>query len=270
MRNFEDNNRGMKLHWLAILALAATLPGTPPKAAPESRTLTVAAAANLEPALSEIVRVFEAAHPGVKVQTTLGPSGRFFAQIQQGAPFDLFLAADARYPARLVEAGLSSGPAFPYAVGRLAIWVPAGSRAQLEASGLPALLDPSIRKVALGNPAVSPYGAAAEEALRSAGVLEPVKEKFVLGQSAAQAAQFAMSGAAQAAFLPLSLAAAPPLSTLGRHLILPPSFHRPIEQTGVILKGARDPALARAFVAWLLGPGGSAILARHGYESPPG
>jgi len=270
MRNIEDNNPGMKFHWLAILALAATRPAPPSPAGAASRTLTVAAAANLEPALQELVGGFEAAHPGAKVQITLGASGRFFAQIQQGAPFDLLLAADARYPARLVEAGLSSGPAFLYALGRLAIWVPAGSRVDLETSGLRALLDPSIRKVAVGNPAVSPYGAAAEEALRSAGVLEAVREKFVLGQSAAQAAQFALGGGAQAAFLPLSLAAGPPLSTLGRYLILPPSSHRPVAQTGVILKGARDPDLARAFVAWLLGPGGRAILSRHGYESPPG
>lgn len=266
----------MTLQLALRLALGALLQGAPPPAAAASvavaapRTLTVAAAANLEPALREIVRGFEAANPGARVRTTLGASGRFFAQIQQGAPFDLFLAADASIPARLVEAGLSPGPPFHYARGRLALWVPADSRLDLETAGLRALLDPSVRKVALGNPVVAPYGVAAEEAMRFAGVLEAVKEKFVLGQSAAQAAQFALSGAAQAALLPLSLVLAPPLSTQGRHLILPPSSHRPIEQGGVILKGARDPELARAFVAWMLGPGGRAILARHGYESPTG
>jgi len=276
MRNFEDNNTRMKLQLVVSLALGALLQGTPSPAAAAAaavavpRTLTVAAAANLEPVLQELIRAFEAANPGAKVRTTLGASGRFFAQIQQGAPFEVFLAADASFPARLVEAGLSSGPAFHYALGRLALWVPADSRLDLEKAGLRALLDPSVRKVALGNPAVAPYGVAAEEAMRFTGVLEAVKEKFVLGQSAAQAAQFALSGAAQAAFLPLSLATVPPLSRLGRHLILPPSSHRPIEQAGVILKGARDPGLARAFVAWLLGPDGRAILARHGYESPPG
>lgn len=256
------------LHAAALLALAASVQGTPSPAAAAPRTLTVAAAANLEPVLQELVRGFEDANPGATVRTTLGASGRFVAQIQQGAPFDLFLAADVSFPARLVEAGLSSGPAFPYALGRLAIWVPADSRLDLEKAGVRALLDPSIRKVALGNPAVSPYGVAAEEAMRSSGVLEALREKWVMGQSAGQAAQFALSGAAQAAFLPLSLALAPPLSTQGRHLRLPASSHRPIEQAGVILKGARDPALARAFVSWLLGPDGRAVLARHGYESP--
>jgi molybdate transport system substrate-binding protein len=271
MRNFEDKNTRMKLQMAVGLALGALLQGAPsPAVAAAPRTLTVAAAANLEPALQDLIRGFEAANPGAKVRTTLGASGRFFAQIQQGAPFDLFLAADASFPARLAEAGLSSGPAFHYALGRLVLWVPAESRLDLERAGLRALLDPSVRKVALGNPAVAPYGVAAEEAMRFTGVLEALKGKFVLGQSAAQAAQFALSGSAQAAFLPLSLVLAPPLSTLGRHLILPGSFHRPIEQAGVILKGARDPELARAFVAWLLGPGGRAILARHGYESPTG
>ena len=275
MSNFEDENTRMKLQLAVSLVLGALLQGAPSPAVAATavaapRTLTVAAAANLEPALQEIIRGFEAANPDARVRTTLGASGRFFAQIQQGAPFDLFLAADASFPGRVVEAGLSSGPAFHYARGRLALWVPADSRLDLERAGLRALLDPSVRKVALGNPAVAPYGVAAEEAMRFSGVLEAVKEKFVLGQSAAQAAQFALSGAAQAAFLPLSLVLAPPLSNQGRHLILPPSSHRPIEQAGVILKGARDPGLARAFVAWMLGPEGRAILARHGYESPTG
>jgi molybdate transport system substrate-binding protein len=267
MRNIEDRIVGMKFQLAAILALAGVLAGAPARAGP--RTLTVAAAANLERVLAEIVRGFEAGHPGAKVRTTLGASGRFFAQVQQGAPFDLFLAADSRYPARLVEAGLASGRAFAYARGRLAIWVPAGSPVDLEKAGVRALLDPSIRKVAVGNPAVSPYGVAAEEALLSAGVLDAVREKWVMGQSASQAAQFALGGGAQAAFLPLSLALAPPLSTQGRHWILPASSHRPIEQAGVILRGARDPDLARAFVAFLRGPGGRAILQKNGYESPP-
>jgi molybdate transport system substrate-binding protein len=278
MRNIEDNNVRTKLHVAASLALGALLQGAPSQAVAAAaaaaavaapRTLTVAAAANLEPVLRELVPEFEAANPGATVRTTLGASGRFFAQIRQGAPFDVFLAADAIFPARLVEAGFASGPAFAYALGRLAVWVPSDSRVDLEKAGLRALIDPSIRKVALGNPAVAPYGLAAEEAMRTAGVLEAVKGKWVLGESVGQAAQFALGGAAQAAFLPLSLALAPPLSTLGRHLLLPASSHRPIEQAGVIVKGAREPELARAFVAWLLGPDGRATLARHGYESPP-
>jgi len=251
-----------------LVALFACLPGAPAPALAAPRLLTVAAASNLEPVLKEAVRQFEAAHPGVTVRTTLGASGRFFAQIQQGAPFDLFLAADARYPAQLVEAGLASGKDFPYALGRLAIWVPADSPLDLEKEGLSSLLHLSVRRVALGNPAVAPYGVAAEEALREAGLLERVKPKWVLGESVAQAAQFALSGSAQAAFLPLSLVIAPPLSVQGRHRTLPATSHRPIVQAGVVLKGAREPELARTFVDWLLGPAGRALLARYGYELP--
>ena len=251
---------------LPLLAAALGLAGTGAHAAP--RTLKVAAAASLRPALEEIGAGFRAGKPGVDVAATYGASGTLFAQIRAGAPFDLFLSAEAAMPRRLVEAGRGVSPAFAYAFGRLALWVPNDSRLELGRLGLAALADPSVRKVAIGNPAVSPYGVAAEAAMRSAGVHEAVQPKLVLGQSVQQAAQFAQSGNAQAALLPLSLALAPPLSKEGRFVAVPAGSHRPVEQAGVVLASSREPELARAFAAWLLGPEGRAVLARHGYALP--
>jgi molybdate transport system substrate-binding protein len=228
----------------------------------------VAAAANLRPALASLAAGFEAAHPGAKVVPTYGASGALFAQIENGAPFDVFLSAEAETPRRLAEAGRAAGSPFTYATGRLVLWVPRSSTIDLERQGLRALLDPAIQKVAIANPAVAPYGAAAEAALRAAGVLDAVRPRLVLGQSVQQAAQFAQSGNAQAALLPLSLALAPPLADEGRFVAVPERDHPPIEQGGVVLASARDPALARAFAEWIRGPDGRALLQRSGYALP--
>jgi molybdate transport system substrate-binding protein len=247
---------------LALLA-AAPAPG-----AGTERTLTVAAAANLGPAVRELQGAFAAAQPGVEVSVTLGASGTFFAQIQNGAPFDVFLSADREYPARLVAAGLAAAADEKvYAYGRLAVWLPPGSTAPIEREGLAALADPRVRAVAMANPAVAPFGRASEAALRAAGVEEAVKAKRVLGTSAAQAAQIATTGAADAALLPYSLALGEALAG-GRIYLVPEALYPRIEQSGLVLAASRAPALARAFLAFVAGPTGRAILARHGYGLP--
>jgi molybdate transport system substrate-binding protein len=144
--------------------------------------------------------------------------------------------------------------------------VPAGSKVD-PARGLAALADPSVKKIAMANPIVAPYGRAAEDALRAAGVYDQVKDRLVFGQNASQAAQFAEAGSAQAALLPLSLVAVGPLSTAGRHQRVPDELAPRIPQAGVVLKAARDPQLARLFAAFLAGPG-RATLERHGYAVP--
>jgi molybdate transport system substrate-binding protein len=236
--------------------------------ASESPTVTVAAAANLKPAIEQIASLFRARHPGVEVTVILGASGTFFAQIANGAPFDLFLSADSTYPAKVVEQGLADGKAFTFAVGRLAVWVPAGSRLDLDGRGLLALADPSAGKVAMPNPAVAPYGRAAREALEKAGIYEKVKDRIVLGQNVGQAAQFAQTGNVAAAFLPRSLIVVPPLSREGRSWLVPADGHAPIEQAGVVLKGARQPALARELAAFLASDEARQVLTRLGYGVP--
>ena len=253
---------------MRLLACSIILAAARGSAAEPRRPIAVAVAANLKPAFEEIAARFEATRPGVAVRATYGSSGNFLAQIVNGAPFDLFLSADGAYPAQVVERGLADGEAFTYARGRLAAWVPNGSKLDLEAKGLAALLDPSVRKVAIANPKVAPYGRAAVTALERAGVHERLADRLVIGENVAQAAQFAESGNAQAALVPLSLARSPPLATAGRAWVVPASAHDPIAQAGVVLRGARDPSLALDLAAFVAGPAAREILARYGYDPP--
>jgi len=254
--------------WVVSLVLALLAPAW--AGAVETSTLSVAAAANLKSAFEEVARLFQAKHPGVEVKATFGASGTFFAQIANGAPFDLFLSADSEFPAKVVEQGLADGKAFTYAYGKLVVWVPKDSKLDLDGKGLAALADPSVRKIAIANPDVAPYGRAARAALEKAGVYESVKARLVMGQNVNQAAQFAQSGNAQAAFLPLSLASVPPLSTEGRAWLVPPGSHPRVEQAGVVLQGTKQPALARELAAFLVGDAARQVFARNGYDLPEG
>jgi molybdate transport system substrate-binding protein len=255
---------GRALLVAALAAPAAACAGD----AGAPRFLSVAVAANVKPAFEEIAARFEATHPGVDVRPTFGASGNFFAQIANGAPFDLFLSADAEFPAKVVEQGLAAGDAFLYACGKLVVWVPNGSAIALERRGLAALADASVRRIAIANPELAPYGRAARTALERAGLWERLKDRIVMGQNVSQAAQFVESGNAQAGFLPLSLARTPPLSREGRGWPVPPSSHERIAQAAVVLKTAREPALARELAAFLAGAVAREVLARHGYDLP--
>jgi molybdate transport system substrate-binding protein len=253
---------------LLALAAAALLLAPSLAAAAPRRTVSVAAAANLKLAMEALARGFEAGHPGVTVAVTLGASGALFAQLQNGAPVDAFFSADVEYPRRLVEAGLGDArDEVVYAIGTLVIWAPRGSLLDLEGKGVAAVADPAVRRLAIANPAVAPYGRAAEAALDAAGVHDAVRARLVLGQSVAQTAQFARSGAADAAFLPRSLTLSPELRD-GKILVVPPATYPPQRQAALVLRGAREPELARAFVRYTTGPEGRAILARHGYGLP--
>jgi len=255
---------------LTLSLLGGWLPQRPALAEAPRRTLTVAAAADLKFALDELVAAHRARAPAVEVRVTYGSSGSFYAQLSNGAPFDLFLSADVGYPRRLVEAGLAApGSLFRYATGRLVVWVPGRSRLDLERLGMRSLLDPSVRRIAIANPAHAPYGRAAEAAMRSLGVLDGVRGRLVLGESVSQAAQFVQSGNADAGLLALSLALAPELRREGRFWEVPESAYPRLDQGGVVLASSRDPAAARAFVAHLTSPEGRAVLARFGFRLPP-
>jgi len=247
---------------LSLLAPLAARPADPPR-----RSLAVAAAANLKPALEALAKAFEA-EQGVQVIVTLGASGNLFAQIQNGAPIDVFLSADRDYPRKLVEAGLADEQGeVLYAVGKLVVWTPAGSRIDLGRDGLRALASPEVKRIAIANPATAPYGRAAQAALAAEGLTEAVQEKLVIGESVGQVSAFAASGNVEAAFLPLSLALAPELAG-GHRLEVPARLHPPLEQSAVVVRAAREPALARSFLAFLTGARGRGILSRSGYAAP--
>lgn len=242
------------------------LNGTPP--APPEREVRVAAAADLKFALDAVFAATADSTRGIRPTITWGSSGSFYAQIENGAPFDLFLSADAEYTRRLAAKGFGDGEPFLYAVGRIALWVPASSKLDLRALGLRALLDPSVHKVAIANPRHAPYGRAAEAAMTSLGILDGVKGKLVLGENVAQAAQFVQSGAADAGIVALSLALAPPMRSAGRYVEIPLESYPRMEQGGIILKGAREPVAARALRDALLGSRGREVLKEHGFFLP--
>ena len=258
---------------LAVAALSAAaflvVPASARSAEPAVRKVAVAASANLRLVFQELAGNFERRNPGVKVEPTFGASGTLFAQIQQGAPFDVFLGADRDFSVRIHEAGLARGEPFPYASGKLVLWVAAPARVDPNVLGMAAVVNPTIKKIAVGNPAVSPYGVATEQALRSAGFLDAVKGKFVLAESILQVVQFAQSGNVQAAFVPWSMAVLPPLAAQGRYVAVPAGTYSPIEQFGVVLGKARDPQLADEFAAFVRGQTGRTILERHKYALPP-
>jgi molybdate transport system substrate-binding protein len=251
----------------AALALSLAAPAAAATRADGRRRLAIAAAASVRPALEPLARAFEAARPGAEVLATYGASGTFFAQIRGGAPFDLFVSADRDYPQRLVEAGLGQDEV-AYARGALALWVPRGSRAPIERDGLAALTDPAVRRIAIANPAVAPYGRVAAAALRAAGIEPAVRRKLVLGESVAQAAQFADTGAADAALIPLPTVLGTALAGKGRHVRVSADLAPPLLQSAVVLSRAREPELARAFLAFLRGETARAILLGAGYALP--
>ena len=249
----------------ALFALTALLYiGVAPANAGE---LKIAAAADLTFAFKDVAARFKN-QTGNSLKLTYGSSGNFFAQIQNGAPFDLFFSADVSYPQKLEAAGLTEpGTIYDYATGKLVIWVPNASKLDLS-RGLSVLLDPGIRKIAVANPQHAPYGAAAVAALHHAGIYDQVKDKFVLGENISQTAQFVQSGNADVGLLALSLALAPAMKTSGRYVEVPASDYPPLIQAGVILKSSRNKELANQFLKFLKEPGTVALMEQYGFAVP--
>jgi molybdate transport system substrate-binding protein len=232
-----------------------------------AQEIRVAAAADLKFALEDLGVQYERL-AGRKINVSYGSSGNFFSQIQNGAPFDLFLSADIEYPGKLGAAGLAEpGTLYEYAVGRIVIWMPADASTDLVRWGWKALLATGVERIAIANPEHAPYGRAAVAALRNAGVYEQVRRRLVYGENIAQAAQFVASGSAQAGILALSLAVSPPMRD-GKRWEIPANMYPPIEQAAVILKSAKDKEGARAFLAFLKSEAGRKILDSYGFTLP--
>jgi molybdate transport system substrate-binding protein len=230
--------------------------------------VTIAAASDLNFAFKEIVAEFEKT-TGHRVKLSLGSSGNFFAQIQNGAPYDLYFSADIRYPQKLIEAGQAVEDSLArYAIGRIVLWVPKSSPLQVEQRGMESLLDPAVKKVSIANPKHAPYGRAAVSAMEYYTVYEAVKDRLVLGENISQAAQFVESGAADAGIIALSLALAPPMKAAGRYWKIPADAHPPIEQGAVMLTGGKNKESAKAFLLFIQGAEGQAIMTRYGFVVP--
>lgn len=229
--------------------------------------LTIAAASDLTFAFKDLVGEFEH-QTGEQVKLTLGSSGNFYAQIQNGAPFDLYFSSDIGYSKKLIDAGLAvPGSLYQYATGRIVLWVPKGSTLGVS-KGMEVLLDPLIKKIAIANPKHAPYGRAAVAAMEYFKVYDQVKDKLILGENISQAAQFIESGACDAGIVALSLALAPAMKAAGQYWEIPATAHLPLEQGAVILKQSKNPEGARQFLEFIKGPHGQEIMRRYGFTLP--
>ena len=228
-----------------------------------AETVNVAAASDLSFALKEIIEAFEHT-TGNQVQLTLGSSGNFYAQISNGAPFDVFLSADMDYPRQLESKGYAvPGSLFTYGIGGLALWVPNRSSLDLPKRGMRALLDDSIKKIAIANPEHAPYGRAAVAAMQHAQVYDQVKARLVFGENISQAAQFVQSGAADIGIVALSIAVSAPMREAGRYWVIPADMYPLLEQGAVLLKQA-GPA-GQAFHQWLHGAEAQRVFFKYGF-----
>lgn len=231
--------------------------------------VAVAAAADLRFALDELLVAFHQQYPSIHVEVVYGSSGNFYAQLVNKAPFDLYLSADINYPNKLVQGGFAFEQSrFNYAVGQLVVWVPNGSKLDLDQKGMQALLDPSVQKLAIASPAHAPYGRAAEAALKTYGIYDSLKDRLVLGDNIVQTAQFVESGAADAGIIALSLALAPTMQGKGRFWVVPEDAHPPLLQGGVILRWAKDREAVEKLRTFLTGPAGQAVLKKYGFGIP--
>jgi molybdate transport system substrate-binding protein len=229
--------------------------------------VAVAAASDLNFAFKEVAARFEQ-ETGHQVRLSLGSSGNFYAQIQHGAPFDVYFSADIAYPKKLEDAGFTvPGSLFGYAVGRIVLWTSRASRLDVS-KGLDVLRDPAVQKIAIANPKHAPYGRAAVSAMKHYQVYESVKNKLVLGENISQAAQFIESGACDIGIVALSLALAPAMKAAGTYWDVPADAHPSLEQGAVILKAAKNRQAAEQLVRFIQGPQGQEIMTRYGFVRP--
>jgi len=253
---------------VVVLGLAGcSTPADPTRAGGErGRLVRVAAAADLRYAFDDLKLAFESSHPDIRVEVTYGSSGNFFAQLENRAPFDLFLSADVDYPHRLAAKGLALPDSeFQYAIGHLVVWVPRTSSLDVAKLGIQALLDPSVRKIAIANPRFAPYGRAAEASLKSLGIYDRVQDRLVHGDNVGQTAQFIQTGAADIGLISLAQALSPALREEGRFWEVPRDAYPRLEQGGIILSWVNDREAAESLRTFVTGADGKAILKRYGF-----
>jgi molybdate transport system substrate-binding protein len=228
----------------------------------------IAAASDLQFALEDIAARFrEDTRRDVKL--AFGSSGNFYRQIEQGAPFHLFMSADEGFIFKLADLGRAEDRGTLYAVGRIVLFAPHGSSFKPDAQmdGLKsALSGDRIRRFAIANPEHAPYGRAAEQALRKIGLWPSLQHKLVLGENVSQAAQFATSGSADGGIFAYSLALSPAVSKLGTYVLIPAETHDPLRQRMALVRGAN--ITARTFYGYLQQSAAREIFKRYGFVLP--
>ena len=250
---------------VSTVACAALLVGCGKKTAYEVRqegVLVVSAASDLTPAFQELGRQFEQ-QDGTKITFNFGSTGQLAQQIEQGAPVDLFAAASVSFIEGLEQKSLIiPGTKMLYAQGRITLWMRADSTLKLER--VEDLARPEFKKVAIANPEHAPYGAAAREALQTAGVWDAVAPKLVYGENISQSLQYAESGNVDAAVVALSLST----QSKGRWVLIPAEMHKPLNQALGVVKGAQHEQEARRFAAFVNSAEGRAVMRKYGFVLP--
>ncbi|CAD6873438.1 molybdate ABC transporter substrate-binding protein [Methylomonas fluvii] len=231
----------------------------------QAETTLVAVAANFTKPMTEIAEAFEKAS-GHSAKLSFGSSGKFVAQFENGAPFEVFLSADDKSPLKLEQSGLAvAGTRFTYAIGKLVLW--SSNPSYVDEQGQ-ILSKGDFTHLALADPKLAPYGAAALEVLKNQGLLEKLQPLFVQGENIAQTHQFISTGNAELGFVALSQVIDNGKIGSGSGWIIPKNLHTPILQDAVLLKtGAENPA-AQALLAFLKSPPALAIIEKYGYALP--
>jgi molybdate transport system substrate-binding protein len=226
------------------------------------RTLTISAAADLQNAFTEIGAAFEK-ETGASVTFNFGSSGQLAQQIAQGAPVDVFAAANRAYIDDLATRGLIlPDTVHLYARGRITLWTRADNPLHLQS--LTDLAQPQVKRVAIANPEHAPYGVAAREALQRAGVWDLIQSKLVYGENVTQAKQFAETGNVDAAITALSLS----VGTPGQWVLIPQELYPPLDQALGVVRTTKDERDARAFIAFVDSPSGRAVMVKYGFILP--
>lgn len=239
------------------LILTALLAG-----AAHADTVSVAVAANFTTPMQKIAAEF-AKDTGHKAELSFGATGKFYAQISNGAPFGILLAADDTTPAKIASEGKGVADSrFTYAVGKLVLW--SKQEGYVDAQGA-VLKTGKFQHVAIANPKLAPYGLAAEQTLTQLGLLEQIKPKFVQGENIGQTYQFAATGNAELGFVALSQVMEDGKIKSGSAWLVPSSMHEPIRQDAIVLNTAKDNAAAKALMDYLRGDKARAIITSYGY-----
>lgn len=229
---------------------------------------SIAAAASLRNALDEIAAAF-ATDAGKKVKLTYGATGNLITQIESGAPFELFIAADEAAPAKLAKSGKTDGEPTVLVRGRLVIAAPKASPVTVDGdlAGLKAAIESGkVAHLSIANPELAPYGKAAREALEHAGLWDKLEGKIVMGENIGQAAQFVTTGAAEAGLVAQSLTLTPEFTAAANTAVIPEDWYKPINQAMALIKGAGE--TARAFAAFLKSDKARAVFEKYGFAVP--
>ena len=244
---------------IALACVTACKDKSPATTTASRDELTVAAASDLTPAFEELGREFESATK-TKVVFVFGSTGMLTRQIENGAPFDLFAAANVSYVDELDQQGLIIPDSKAiYARGRITLWTPNESPLRLQ--GIADLTRPEVQRVAIANPDHAPYGLAAKQALQSAGVWDRVQPKLVYGDNIRQTLQYAATGNVEVAIVALSLS----IQSNGRWTLIPEELHQPIDQGLAIMKTTKNEPAARSFAAFISSPQGKATMRKYGF-----